>query len=306
MCAMKFGGHETFFIRPNWLAKGLALVNENDDLSWASNYASDAIGVGRNMSKSIGWWLNATQLSERRERGAPVRVSPLGKVILENDPYFTDIGTWWFLHLALTYGDHSAGVFSWFFRKNRLTRFRRSELIESLSSSLVEQSEKVPAQKTLQRDVAVLLQSYAKSIPAPATDPEDNSDCPLRRLGLLVFQAELEHYERRVSKVGIPPHAIAAAISLAAHDPSNGRLDVDLDGKGEGRQVARTFNLDSDGLAKMVGRAEHALGSKRLATRFLAGSRVVSIQMKPLEYWAATYFKDIQKPAKQRLLEDVL
>ena len=51
---MKFGGHETFFLRPGWLTKGLYLVRDAENVVWNSDEASDAMGVGRNMSKSNG------------------------------------------------------------------------------------------------------------------------------------------------------------------------------------------------------------------------------------------------------------
>ncbi len=302
MRAMKFGGHETFYIRPNWLTKGLFLLNEGDDVSWPSNEASDAMGVGRNMSRSIGWWLNTIGLSERPEPGAPLQLSPLGKVILENDPYFSDLGTWWFVHLSLAFGEPER-VFSWFFQLHRQNRFKRTDLIEAVHSFLVAQSERVPAQKTLQREVAVLLQSYSRSVPAPYVDPEENSECPLRRLGLLVFQSELDHHERRAPKAPVPPHVIAAGLSLLNRETDERLLDVDLDGEGEGRRVARSLNLDADTFAQLVARSADVLSSKQLATRFLAGDRVASVRSEPLEYWADAYFKTPGKTKTDRVLE---
>ncbi|WP_213544997.1 DUF4007 family protein [Vannielia litorea] len=302
---MKFGGHETFCIRPNWLAKGLLLLGEVDDVTWASNEASDSMGVGRNMSKSIGWWLNATGLSERPAANGGLRLSPLGNVIFEHDPYFSDLGTWWFLHLSLALANDDR-VFSWFFQSYRTSRFKRAELIDALKAHLDASSEKIPVQKTLQRDVAVLLQSYARPIPAPYQDPEDNADCPFRRLGLLILQTELDQYDRRAPKASIPAHVLAAGLSLLAQTPSEARFDVDLDGEGDGRRLARCFNLDSDSFAKLVARSEQVLGSKRLATRFLAGSRVVSVRSRSIADWANLYFSDEAAKKKDRTLEAVL
>ncbi len=302
MCAMRFGGHETFAVRPNWLTKGLFLLKENDDVSWASTQASDAMGVGRNMSKSIGWWLSAIGLSERPEPGSPLRLSDFGEIVLENDPYFSDLGTWWFVHLSLTF-NKAERVFGWFFQQSHQNRFKRTELIEALQSNLAARSEKVPAQKTLQREIAILLQSYARSVPAPRVDPEENSDCPLRRLGLLVFQSELDHYDRRAPKAQIPPHVVAAGLSLL-HSGTEARLfDVDLDGEGDGRRVARSLNLDTDTFAQLVTRSANVLGKRQLATRFLAGDRVASIRSAPLSYWAEAYFKSPRNTQTDRMLE---
>ena len=49
---MRFGGHQTFFVREGWLAKGLGLLRE-DVSAFDDPYVADWLGVGRNMAKSI-------------------------------------------------------------------------------------------------------------------------------------------------------------------------------------------------------------------------------------------------------------
>jgi hypothetical protein len=60
---MRFGGHETFAIREGWLHRGLRLLVEEPG-QLLDEYAADWLGVGRNMAKSIRYWLAATGLAD--------------------------------------------------------------------------------------------------------------------------------------------------------------------------------------------------------------------------------------------------
>lgn len=99
---MRFGGHETFFLRPGWATKGLLLARDAHDLSWNSDEASDAMGVGRNMSKSIGWWLGRMGLIHRPARGEAIAITPFGRAVLDEDRFLARTATIWLLHLHLT------------------------------------------------------------------------------------------------------------------------------------------------------------------------------------------------------------
>ena len=287
---MKFGGHETFFIRPGWLTKGLYVLREqeqsgnNNRINWGGPDISDALGVGRNMAKSIGWWLALTGLSEHSGRGTATRLSPLGRVILAHDSCFSRIETWWFIHLMLTTRDDR--IFGWFFRTGSPFRFRRNELISTLETYLSVQGEKTPAQKTLNREIAMLLQTYGRQVPAPAVDPEDNSDCPLRNLGLLTFQTGPDCYIRRAVSA-LPPHVIAAGASLWHGNSESARFDISPRAE---RSLARGFNLGPDAFTRAVTRAAEILGPDYLTTRFLAGERVSNVLNAPIHIWAEICF----------------
>ena len=60
---MGFGGHETFSIREGWLHRGLQLLKEDPE-RLLDEYAADWLGVGRNMAKSIRYWLAATGIAD--------------------------------------------------------------------------------------------------------------------------------------------------------------------------------------------------------------------------------------------------
>ena len=171
---MRFGGHETFPIREGWLHKGLRLLIEEPE-KLASEEAADRLGVGRNMAKSIRYWLVATGLAkvaaQNRDRGTPYEPTQLGLLIWEGDRYFLDLGTWWCLHINLVNSKNHAWIWGWFFRQYGATRFERAVCIEAASRYLSHNETRPPNLRTLQRDVACLLQSYARCIPDEVSDP---------------------------------------------------------------------------------------------------------------------------------------
>lgn len=173
---MRFSGHETFTVRDGWLAKGLHLLINNPD-KFFNPQVADYLGVGSNMAKSIRHWMLATELVEidedHEDRGR-IKVTRFGELILNNDPYFIETGTWWLLHINLIRGeDPYATTWSWFFNSFNLERFNKAVVVESLKQYIQLQNTRVPSIKTLERDVACMLSSYARHIPSGDSDPEE-------------------------------------------------------------------------------------------------------------------------------------
>jgi hypothetical protein len=214
------------------------LVKTTDDVNWASDAASDAMGVGRNMSKSIGWWLSRTGIAMRAERSEPITLTPFGQAVLELDPHVVSMTTWWLLHFQLTLNGRD-DVFSWFFGRRGEPRFTRAALEGALHAEIERSGDKLPAAKTLNRDVAVLLQSYSRPLPALVkVDPEDNLDCPLRRLDLIVHRSNLGVFERRSALSVISPEAICFGLLCAQGDADGEFTEVSFDNMGALRTLS--------------------------------------------------------------------
>ena len=84
---MRFGGHETFTIRRGWLSKGLRHVEAEPAAPFDMLQVIDALGIGRNMGRSIWHWLQVTGLAERQ--GDQMAMTGLGRLISEHDPSFS-------------------------------------------------------------------------------------------------------------------------------------------------------------------------------------------------------------------------
>ena len=293
---MRFGGHETFAIREGWLHKGLKLLI-NEPAKVDAPDVADWLGVGRNMGKSIKHWLLATGLADQAEghgRDMSLKVSPLGELIYERDPYFLQAGTWWALHVELANCEAHAVTWWWFFNQFSLTRFDRAVCLTNLRSHLELTQSRVPAQKTLQRDIACLIASYATVIPAESSDPEDADDCPFRELGLLTYSRSTGACSLNTGLKPVPPELLGYAIARAPFLSSGGQglCDVTLrEAAGRDGGPGKVFVMGADTLFELALKAEHELGRSSFTVAGLGAERTIRILQRESECkWLEAYY----------------
>ena len=95
---VKMKRHESFSIREGWLAKGIRTIKE-DSKVFSSSDATDILGIGTNMVKSLKYWMTATCLIEESNRS--ISLSKFGELIDKYDPYLEDNFSWWLIHLKM-------------------------------------------------------------------------------------------------------------------------------------------------------------------------------------------------------------
>jgi len=293
---MKFGGHETFYVRPGWLTKGLYRLNETETPGWSGIEAADTMGVGRNMSRSIGWWLKAAGMAEKR--GRQEIITRFGRMILDHDPFLETIASWWFIHAQLAFTSPER-VFNWFFGLHHATRFNREALEGALKNYLKGTLKRMPRENSVKRDINLLLGCYATELPEPIVDPEDNLDCPLRRLHLLVHRAEVGVFERR-APVSLPPSAAVAAILDQCSAPwgCGPMTDASLGYLGIGHRVGLVLGLANEPLMDSLEIACADLGEEYLSMRTQAGKRIASVRRLSLVDWYELHVSNAAKPAR--------
>ncbi len=293
---MRFGGHETFWIREGWLYKGLKQLVENSQ-QLMDEYAADWLGVGRNMAKSIRHWLVATGLAVKQGKARNYTLVPteLGKVVRRNDLYFTDIGTWWMLHINLLHNPANALSWFWFFNRFSLTRFQKAQCQNLLQRHLQLTDSRLPSERTLDRDLACLLGSYSTVIPPGNEDPEEARDCPLSQLGLLTHFRDSDYYQLHHERKPIPLQVFGYAMSKAFENAADGVGMVDItlhDAVWQPGGPGRAFVLSSEALFETVlSLAEGADSDSTIQLSGLAGNRVIRIQRKSPLDWANEYYR---------------
>ena len=99
---MKFRAHETFFIRKGWLYKGIRGVDANAGVFIdKKENPMDILGMGSNMVKSLRYWMQATGLTVEEAYKGKARLqklTPLGEIIKNHDPYMEELGTLCLVH----------------------------------------------------------------------------------------------------------------------------------------------------------------------------------------------------------------
>lgn len=293
---MKFSGHETFAIREGWLHKGLKLLIEDPELLY-DEYVADWLGVGKNMSRSIRHWLEVTGLAEREGRQAPLQETELGRLIYERDPYFVDIGTWWALHVNLVNAGEQVFTWSWFFNDFSLSRFERSVCRDRLLRLVDNLRSRPPSENTIDRDVACLLQSYARVIPTENKDPEDALECPFVELGLLSYFRTSGYYQVHQGEKEIPTHLLGYAFSMAFEEVREGEDTVDISVREAATRSGgpgRAFVLTSESLLSLALHAEETDPNKDIQVIGLAGDRRIRIRRMQPVYWLRNHYHLIQ------------
>ncbi|MBS6022521.1 MAG: DUF4007 family protein [Paeniclostridium sordellii] len=182
---MKIKGHQSFHIRRGWIHKGLKEISKNGGLfSDKEIVLTDLFGIGSNMVSSLKYWLEALSLIERKRNGSKVNyeITPIGKFILENDPYLEEIETWQLLHYNLATNEELATTWYWFFNEYKGNKFNRENLFNGLNSYIIKEYEKEVSERSLKDDVNCLLNTYVER---DIQTPEDNIESPFAQLGLI-------------------------------------------------------------------------------------------------------------------------
>lgn len=297
---MRFGGHETFYIREGWLTKGLRMV-VNEPERFEDALVADLLGVGRNMAKSIEHWLQATGLAMRVESGRKsqantIRATPLGEVIWSRDPYFTHASTWWFLHINIVCNPDHAASWNWFFNEYPSTRFERSVLVSALERTEKLRSRKPPSRKTIERDVGCLLGSYAVDVPYRKKDPEEEIDCPFQELRLVRHYRASGYFELNKHKKHVEPEVVLYAMNQATVETGISIGDIRLQELMRVRNgPAQTLCLSSEALYEHITDVESLGREFGLSISGLAGDRQIRYPRRAAEEIAAGYFDRVRE-----------
>lgn len=181
----RFSGHETFACRFSWLPKACRLVRSDPSGLADDERAMVALGVGKNMVKSLRFWVEAMDVAEcGSERD--FNLTPFGHSVFDLnglDPHIEDPVTPWLLHWKLSTRKEGA-LFAWHFLLNQWMRsdFTRTEAIEAFGR----ESRRLGynhSDVTLAQHLDVFLHTYAP--PRRSLSVEDSLDGPLITLGLI-------------------------------------------------------------------------------------------------------------------------
>lgn len=196
----RFSGHETFPCRYAWLPKSYAVLCENERLFSDEDEAMVQLGVGKNMVRAIRFWAQLAGISEPLADRRGYRVTPFGHAIFSPfgfDPYLEDTGTLWLLHWQLS-AHVDEPMFAWHFLLNQWPHpeLSRSEALRAFRVE-AQRQERPLSDVTLEQHFDTFLHTYVPTRGRKGEILEDNLDCPLTELRLL-----LPVGERPVSDTG--------------------------------------------------------------------------------------------------------
>lgn len=185
----RFSGHESFALRYAWLPKALHAIKRTPRIfSEDEDEAMVELGVGKNMVRSMRFWVEACGMAEPAPDGG-LRQTWLGQLIFDPetgvDPYLEDIQTLWLIHWKIS-TLREEPLFAWHFLFNRWLEpeFTSSRVLTEFQREAVKQTRNLST-VTLEQHFGIFLRTYLPGRGRTTGEAEDSLDCPLNELELI-------------------------------------------------------------------------------------------------------------------------
>lgn len=283
-----FARHETFTPRYAWLKRGFDLIAAADHDGEPDRYAFNAdrvhheLGVGKNMARSIRFWLQAARLLEERkpagERSHVGEPTVFGTALLDDrhglDPYLEDVGTWWLLHWMLVSPQTYLPVWWAAFHTFTAVRFKPDDLVAHAAACWPDQRE-----SSITKDVKALVRAYRGKTGSRRRDKiDDILDSPLAQLGLVAATQQTRSLRfARGPKPGLPPAVAAfACLDFLQRTEAAGRQQLIATLATEQGGPGRAFKLPERALVGLLERAA-AESDGLIQVSTTAGSEMLTI-----------------------------
>lgn len=190
----RFSGHESFPCRYTWLPKAYKSILSSPTLFTDDNTAMVRLGVGKNMVKSIRFWVQAFGIAKEDESKPGLVATTFGKKLLHDnglDPFLEDIRTLWLLHWKIsTINDFP--LFSWYFLLNQWAEptFSRSAVLNAFTQES-DRMERPLSDFTKEQHFDIFLHTYLPVRTKKGNEVlEDSLDCPLTELRFITTAGE--------------------------------------------------------------------------------------------------------------------
>ena len=224
--SVRFSGHESFACRYAWLPKALVEIQAEPEIFSDEDRAMAKLGVGKNMVRSLRFWVEAAGMAHT-SKGPGLAPTALGLAIFGPDgldPFLEDIQTLWLIHWNLcTRLDDPLFAWEFLFSRWQEPDFTESAVLRAFTRETQAQARKL-SPVTLQQHFQVFLHTYVPSRGPKSEIAEDNLDCPLTELDLIVKIGERDTSQgknrrepiysfRREDKPSISPALFAYCLS---------------------------------------------------------------------------------------------
>ena len=189
---MKFGGHQSFHLRDQWLYKGIHWTEKSPQIllnnKKNTEKAMQELGVGKNMVDSIRYWLKATRLIKTDIKG--FALTDTADKILEKDPYFELDGTLFLIHYLLVTNKEEATTWYWFFNHFSANEFEKESLENAFSAYIQIKTNRKIKDTTLDKDLNCLLRMYQSIKWTGRKNPETETPSPFTKYGWIEKKGE--------------------------------------------------------------------------------------------------------------------
>lgn len=183
---LRFSGHDTFNCKEQWILKGLQLIeNELDTTIFKETEAISKLGVGKNMVRSIHYWLRAFGMLNDAEK-----ITDIAKNLFVEkkwDKYLESEGSLWLLQYFLCktgYASIFKLIFKDYFSDKATLEFSEFQVLNFINRELSKNGQSRVSENTLISDFKVFIRTYASPTKNIKTI-EDDFSVPLLSLNLI-------------------------------------------------------------------------------------------------------------------------
>lgn len=308
---MAFAKHETFYIRDGWLYKGLTAVADNPNI-FLDDAAPEMLGLGKNMVRSLRFWMQASGLSEeKRSDGRMAQfLTPFGQYVYKFDPYQELDGTVWLLHYHLISNDLLTTTWYWFFNHFVPTQFTFRDYLTRLRSwanAQADEDTKQVADSSLRKDFDCLIKTYLPS--QQDASPEDVLESPLTTLGLLSSHIDVDDETNKKVRLyrlesgvldNIHPLVMLYVLLQAQEIYRQSARQVNLQiALREPCNVGRTFNIKPTDLEDTLSRLNDKYPDCRVLLTRTGGLDQITLPRVPAQEVLNMYFQEQMDAAEE-------
>ena len=192
----RYSGHETFPCRYTWLPKAVIGIGKNAHIFSEEDNAMVMLGVGKNMVRAIRFWADAAEVAVPDTKENGLAISEFGRTIFGpsgHDQFLEDIRTLWLIHWKFSTNAEQP-LFAWHYLLNFWHRpdFTRSEILAAFMPEAQRVGKKL-SPVTLENHFTTFLHTYIPTRGKKGEVMEDNLDCPLVELELILEVGERAH-----------------------------------------------------------------------------------------------------------------
>ncbi|MDG5472074.1 DUF4007 family protein [Jeotgalibacillus sp. ET6] len=214
---MGFGQHQSFYLRPQWLYKGMREIYDNPRFFYEDDHF-EKLGVGKNMAKSVRYWMTATKiLDEVKKTKIEHYLTDKGSIVLKKDPHLQKNFTKGLLHYLLVTDINVATTWYWFFNVYNEEVFDKASLSKELENWVEEKFKRKVSINSQRRDIDCLIATYLPKNFKDAT-PEDVIRSPFEELGLLAQTIKTNYTKMTISNFSLNLIYTVLLIYMEKHD----------------------------------------------------------------------------------------
>jgi len=296
----KFRAHESFALRKGWIRKGMKFINRDEQTYiFTAKDSNEQLGIGKNMVKSLRYWLQAFNISLEPNSGKRYQeFTDFGRALWENDSYLEEQGTLWLLHYQLATNKELATAWYWFFNVFNVNEFTKDLAVEQLNEYVKYVLHADISKSSIEGDILCIISTYLTPERNKKITPEENMECPLADLNLIELSNEGNSYKKRkiiseeIDRLIILYALLDKFYKSYSDYQSVKQINIKEVLEGEG-SIARIFNMDVFTLNNYLDRLHN---ERYITVTRTAGLDVITIltDMQPIDV-IYTYYKKINK-----------